>query len=145
MSRRRRSRLAGVDVAPPDVERLDDVRDRQAFYAPVVERVNAAACQIGRRAFIADVARAIGTKPDRSFAAMLSTWNTLGWVELQRADMVAAFDARTVADSEIVVREPDGTARATYHFVVCPERAAPVPARRVLPRGRIGSRRGTVR
>lgn len=111
-------------MSPPDAERLEEMRDRLAFYKPAADRVNTAACKLGqgftRKAFIADVARDVGLKPNKHFGSLLTLWDRLGWVELQRADMRVGLDPQVVTDSEVVVREPGGAVRASYHFVVCP-------------------------
>ena len=111
-----------------DRERLAEMREREDFYRGAARRVNAAARQLAeegiswppgeqaawnsrRKVFIVDVARAVGSTVPR-LAPLLVHWNTLGWVELARADLVGAMDPTKVRESEILLDN------ASYHFVV---------------------------
>lgn len=101
-------------------ERLDESRERPAFFQKSAERVNEAALDVisrgdgwGRKAFIADVAKQLGVSTTK-IAGLLLVANNRGWLTLERADLTGAMDERKVAASEI--EGPEGLAR--YHFVV---------------------------
>jgi hypothetical protein len=103
-------------------ERLDEAAEDPARFRATAERLQAVADALAqqgrgwngtRKVFIADVAKALGTKPER-IAGPLLIANNKGWVELVRADLVGAMDTDKVVASE--VESPSGV--ASYHFVV---------------------------
>lgn len=129
---RSRSRDLGVVHVTYDRERIEEMRERPEFYRKAADKVNEAACEIvkrgdgwgARKAFLSDVANAVGT-PMRRLAPMVTAWNNLGWVSLSRADLVAAMDEKKVADSEVVLGK-----HASFHFLeVDPKRCAPTTLR----------------
>lgn len=97
------------------------MRERESFFKPVAEKVNAAAKKLvssgegfgQRKAFISDVAKAVGSTVAR-LGPMLIRFNQLGWIELARADMPVAMDPEKVSRSEIE------HGNASWHLVVVP-------------------------
>ena len=100
-----------------DLERVQEMRENEAFYRPAAEKVNAAAKTLvqrgigfGDKAYISDVAKELGSTTSR-LAPLLVNWNNIGWVRLSRADLVGAMPRDKVRDSEIDV------GGGTFNFV----------------------------
>lgn len=79
------------------------------------DRVIARGAGFGGKAFISDVASEVGMPLER-LAPLLLRFRQAGWVELDRADLVAALDPAKVKASEL----DDGIGRV--HFIVPPRR-----------------------
>lgn len=113
-----------------DRERIQEMREREAFFKPAAEKVNKIARELlargigfgDRKAYISDVAAELGTTVSR-LAPLLVSWNNLGWVHLVRADLVMAMPADKVRESEIVIGRAD-VRGSSFHFVDTFDQAA---------------------
>lgn len=97
-----------------DPERIEEMRDRTAFYRPAAEAAQAAAnaCYLagmafGRRVFLSDISAKLGAPIYR----LAPYWHALGWVELSRIDL--PVDLKRTAASEIDINHGE----ATYHLM----------------------------
>lgn len=122
-TKRGRGRLTGVRPYADGgafAERIDDAKERPDFFKASLARVQDAAAKLvaegnsfgGRKVFISDIAKRLGTKPER-IAGLLLVGQNQGWIRLARADLVGALDPKKTAASE--VETPFG---GTVHFVV---------------------------
>ena len=102
-------------------ERVAEAKERGPFFQKTAKSIQDTANAIaadggawgGRKVFIADIAKRLGTKPEK-IAGPLLVANNRGWLTLERADLTAAMDIDKVLASEVI--GPQGLDR--YHFVV---------------------------
>lgn len=128
-----------ITVQPPTAERLADMRERQSFYRPGIERLMAAAHTLAQRAghatgskvWLAELAPLFsGRTLDPITASLLVAWNQLGWISLVRRDLApqSPEDQILAAASQVDV---DGR---SYHYLdIAPGRFVANPADRAAP------------
>jgi len=103
-------------------ERVAEAKERGPFFRRTAKGIqdtaNAIAAKDGgwrgsRKVFISDLAKRLGTTPDK-IAGPLLVANNRGWLTLERADLTGAMAEDKVRQSEVI--GPHGLDR--YHFVV---------------------------